>query len=343
MTPDNTTPPSSPAVRKPPSRFGPWFFVALAALALAGWQWFETRQRLAEIEQETSRRLEAADAGSKEDRGALKQMREQIDGLQGKLGAADARLAEIQAQSAAVQALYQDLAGSRDESGVLEAEQAIALAGQQLQLAGNVPAAIVALRSAEARLARVDRPQLLPLRKALAADLERLAALPVVDLAAVNARLEQVLLTIDKLPLAMDMRPPETREKPAEAAQLPWWERTAAEIWQELKGLVRIQRFDRDEAMLLAPGQSFFLRENLKLRLLNARLALFSRDQATFRGELKAALEMLGRLFDVRDKGVDAAQATLRQLLATEIVIALPDLNETQAALRVLHNAKEKK
>ena len=343
MTPDNTTPPSSPAVRKPSSRFGPWFFVALAALALAGWQWFETRQRLAEIEQETSRRLAAADAGSKEDRGALKQMREQIDGLQGKLGAADARLAEIQAQSAAVQALYQDLAGSRDESGVLEAEQAIALAGQQLQLAGNVPAAIVALRSAEARLARVDRPQLLPLRKALAADLERLAALPVVDLAAVNARLEQVLLTIDKLPLAMDMRPPETREKPAEAAQLPWWERTVAEIWQELKGLVRIQRFDRDEAMLLAPGQSFFLRENLKLRLLNARLALFSRDQATFRGELKAALEMLGRLFDVRDKGVDAAQATLRQLLATEIVIALPDLNETQAALRVLHNAKEKK
>ena len=343
MTPDNTTPPSSPAVRKPPSRFGPWFFVALAALALAGWQWFETRQRLAEIEQETSRRLAAADAGSKEDRGELKQMREQIDGLQGKLGAADARLAEIQAQSAAVQALYQDLAGSRDESGVLEAEQAIALAGQQLQLAGNVPAAIVALRSAEARLARVDRPQLLPLRKALAADLERLTALPVVDLAAVNARLEQVLLTIDKLPLAMDMRPPETREKPAEAAQLPWWERTVAEIWQELKGLVRIQRFDRDEAMLLAPGQSFFLRENLKLRLLNARLALFSRDQATFRGELKAALEMLGRLFDVRDKGVEAAQATLRQLLATEIVIALPDLNETQAALRVLHNAKEKK
>ena len=343
MTPDNTTPPSSPAVRKPSSRFGPWFFVALAALALAGWQWFETRQRLAEIEQETSRRLAAADAGSKEDRGELKQMREQIDGLQGKLGAADARLAEIQAQSAAVQALYQDLAGSRDESGVLEAEQAIALAGQQLQLAGNVPAAIVALRSAEARLARVDRPQLLPLRKALAADLERLTALPVVDLAAVNARLEQVLLTIDNLPLAMDMRPPETREKPAEAAQLPWWERTVAEIWQELKGLVRIQRFDRDEAMLLAPGQSFFLRENLKLRLLNARLALFSRDQATFRGELKAALEMLGRLFDVRDKGVEAAQATLRQLLATEIVIALPGLNETQAALRVLHNAKEKK
>ncbi len=346
MTPDNTPSPLPPAPHKPPppaSRFGPWFFVALAALALAGWQWFETRHRLAEFELETSRRLAEADAGSKEDRGALKQLREQVEGLQGKLGAADAKLAEFQAQSESLQAVYRDLARSRDESGVLEAEQAIALAGQQLQLAGNIPAAIIALRSAEARLARVDRQQLLPLRKALAADLERLAALPAVDLAANNGRLEQVLLTIDKLPLAMDVRPQETREKPAEVAQLPWWKRTGGEIWQELKGLVRIQRFDREEAVLLAPGQSFFLRENLKLRLLNARLALLSRDQVTFRGELKAALEMLGRLFDGRDKGVQAAQATLRQLLATEMVIALPTLDETQAALRVLRNGKDRK
>ena len=317
--------------------------MALAAIALAGWQWFETRHRLAEFEQETGRRLAEADAASKEDRGALKQLREQVEGLQGRLGAADAKLAEFQAQSESLQAVYQDLARSRDESGVLEAEQAIALAGQQLQLAANVPAAILALRAAEARLARVDRPQLLPLRKALAADLQRLAALPAVDLAANNGRLEQVLLSIDKLPLAMDVRPQEAREKPAEAVQLPWWKRTGNEIWQELKGLVRIQRFDREEAVLLAPGQSFFLRENLKLRLLNARLALLSRDQVTFRGELKADLDMLGRLFDGRDKGVQAAQATLRQLLATEIVIALPTLDETQAALRVLRNGKDRK
>lgn len=346
MTPDNTTPTPPSTGRQPPprtARLGPWFFVALAALALAGWQWFETRQRLADIEQETSRRLAEADAGSQEDRGALKQMREQIDGLQGKLGAADARLSEFQAQSDALQALYQDLARGRDESGVLEAEQAITLAAQQLQLAGNVPAAIAALRAAEARLARVDRPQLLPLRKALAADLERLAALPVVDLAAANARLEQILLTVDKLPLAMDVRPQESREKPAEAAPSPWWKRTGDEVWQELKGLVRIQRFDREEAVLLAPGQSFFLRENLKLRLLHARLALLARDQVAFRGELKAALEMLGRLFDGRDKAVQAAQATLRQLLATEVVIAVPSLNETQTAMRVLRNGKEKK
>jgi len=343
MTPDDMTPTSSQTPRNPPSRLSPWLLVAIAAFALAGWQWFETRHKLVDTQEQVARRLAEADASSKEDRGALKQMREQIEGLQGKLGAADAKLSEFQSQSDALQALYQDLARSREDSGLLEAEQAIVLAGQQLQLAGNVPAAILALRNAEARLASVDRPQALPLRKALAHDLERLTALPTVDLAGTSLRIEQVLIAIDKLPLAMDIRPRETSENPAEAQQFPWWQRTGSEIWQELKGLVRIQRFDREEVVLLAPGQSLFLRENLKLRLLNARLALLSRDQSTFRGEIKATRDGLARHFDGRDKGVQAAQETLGQLLATEVVVDVPNLNETQAALTSLRGGKDKK
>ncbi len=343
MTPDNMNPSSPPSSEKAPARFSPWLLVAVAALALAGWQWIETRQKLADTHEQVARRLADADAGSKEDRGALKQLREQVEGLQGKLGAADAKLAEFQAQSDALQALYQDLARSRDESGLLEAEQAIALAAQQLQLAGNVPAAIIALRTAEARLASVDRPQALPLRKALARDLERLTALPAVDIAGTSVRIEQVLVAIDKLPLAMDIRPQEASAKPATAPALPWWQRTGGEVWQELKGLVRIQRFDREEPVLLAPGQGYFLRENLKLRLLSARLALLSRDQAGFRNEIKAARDGMSRHFDGRDKGVQAALETLRLLLATDIVVDVPNLGETQAALSGLRNGKGKK
>jgi uroporphyrin-III C-methyltransferase len=349
MTPDDTTPPSSQTPLNPPprspaaTRFSPWLPVAVAALALAGWQWFETRDKLVDMQEQVARRLAEADAGSKEDRGALKQMREQVESLQGKLGAADARLTEFQSRSEALQALYQDLARSREDSGLLEAEQAIVLAGQQLQLAGNVPAAILALRTAETRLAGVDRPQALPLRKALAQDLERLTALPTVDLAGASLRIEQLLSAIDKLPLAMDARPQESGEKTGAVPPLPWWQRTGSEIWRELKGLVRIQRFDREEAVLLAPGQAYFLRENLKLRLLSARLALLSRDQSTFRGELKAASDGLTRHFDGNDKGVQAAQETLRQLLATEVVVEVPKLNETQAALNSLRSGKDAK
>jgi uroporphyrin-3 C-methyltransferase len=346
MMPENENPSPStmtylPAPRA--KRTSPWLFVAIAALALAGWQWFETRQKLLDVQQEVSRKLAEFDTGNKEDRGAQKQSREQIEAVQARLGAVDGKLAEFQGQSATLQALVQDIARSREEVVLLEVEQAITLAGQQLQLAGNVPVAVLALQTADTQLARLDRPAYLVLRKAVAKDLARLNALPFVDTPGISLRLEQIILGIDKLPLTSYGRPVEKAENQKAAETLSWWQRTGGEVWQEVKGLVRIQRFDREDAALLAPGQGFFLRENLKLRLLNARLALFSRDQWTFRNELKVGQDLLTRHFEANDKAVQAAQSTLRQMTATEINVELPNLNDTQAALRTLRQGKEKR
>lgn len=347
MMPDNDNS-SSPIVTPTPTPTSPaWrnpcLFIALAALVLAGWQWLENRHQLDDLQVQVTRRLAEAEAGHQEELGARKQLLGQVDDLQAKLGALEGKLAEFRGQSESMQALYQDLTRSREEAILLEVEQAITLAGQQLQLAGNVPVAVLALQSADARLARLDRPQYLPLRKALAKDLARLNALPFVDLPGVSLRLEQVVAGIDKLPLAAYDRPL-GQAKPAPAGEkLPWWQRTSGEIWQEIKGLVRIQRFDREEAVLLAPGQNFFLRENLKLRLLNARLALLARDQWTFRNELKVAQEWLRRHFVVDDKLVQAAQTSLGQMAATEINAELPGLSDSQAALRAVRPAKEKR
>lgn len=347
MMPDNDN--SSPPIVTPtptptsPAWRNPWLFIALAALILAGWQWLETRQQLAGMQEQVARRLAEADASNTEELGARKQLLIQVDDLQAKLGAVEGKLAEFQGQSESMQALYQDLTRSREEASLLEVEQAITLAGQQLQLAGNVPVAVLALQSADARLARLDRPQYLPLRKALAKDLARLNALPFVDAPGISLRLEQVVAGIDKLPLTAYDRPPGQAKPVPTGETLPWWQRTGGEIWQEVKGLVRIQRFDREEAVLLAPGQNFFLRENLKLRLLNARLALLSRDQWTFRNELKVAQEWLRRHFVADDKLVQAAQTTLGQMVATEINVELPNLNDSQTALRAVRSVKEKR
>ena len=316
-----------------------WALIASTALALAGWQWFETRNRLAAVQEEVSRRLSAADNAGKEDRGALKQMREQIDALQAKLGANESRLAEFQGQTESLKTLYQEMARNREETALLEVEQAITLAGQQLQLADNVPAAIFALRSADARLARLDRPQFMPLRKAVGRDLEKLQALPAADLAGMSLQIEQALLGIDKLPLTSYGRPAIPAEKALDAPVEPWWQRAGPALWAEIKGLIRIQRFDRDEAILLAPGQEFFLRENLKLRLLNARLAMLAHDQATFRSELKAAQAILARHFVGEDKRVETLKLALRQLLTSELSIELPKLDASLAALRSLRAA----
>ncbi|MBS1140318.1 MAG: Protein of unknown function hemX [Proteobacteria bacterium] len=349
MMPENDTPQTPNAIPAPvptrrDKRQGPWLFVAIAALALAGWQWFETRQKLIDTQTEVSRKLAEFDTGNKEDRGAQKQTREQIEALQARLGALDGKLAEFQGQSTMLQALVQDIARSREEVALLEVEQAIVLAGQQLQLAGNLPVAVLALQTADAQLARLDRPQYLPLRKAVAKDLARLSALPFVDMPGISLRLEQVLVGIDKLPLGSYGRPEKTAkiEMPVQGDQ-PWWERAGGQIWQELKGLVRIQRFDRDDPLLLAPEQGYLLRENLKLRLLNARLALFAHDQWTFRNELKVAQDLLSRHFEANDKAVQAAQNTLRQMTATEINVELPTLADSQAALRAVRQSKEKR
>lgn len=350
-TPDLTAPVAHAARA---SRFGawhnPWLYIALLALALAVWQWFETRIRLADTQQEMARRLSDSDAVARESRTLSRQAQEQLAVQQGKIGELEGKIAESRSQQATLESLYQDLARSRDEWALAEVEQSVTLAAQQLQLAANVQGAVLALQAADARLAGNGRPQFIGLRKVLVRDLERLRALPQVDVPGMNLRLESVISAVDTLPLAVDGRPREegkpreTLESPtASMGSLIFWQQLAVDFWGELRSLVRIQRFDRDEPALLAPGQVFFLRENLKLRLLNARLALLAHDQWTFRNELKQARIWVDRYFDNRDKSVQTAQSTLKQLSATEISIELPNLNESLTAIKNFKLGKERK
>ena len=340
------TPPSAPAPGHSAWR-NPWLIIAIVALGLAGWQWVETRLRLADTQQELARRLAASDTLVHESRALAKQAQEQLAALQGKFGELEGRIAESKSQQTTLENLYHDLARSREEWALAEVEQSVTLAAQQLQLAANVQGAVLALQSADARLAGNSRPQFIALRKVLTRDLDRLRALPQVDLPGMNVQLESVISVIDRLHLAVDGRPREVVTPPSPAASssaatLAFWRQLGAEFWGELRALIRIQRFDRDEPALLAPQQVFFLRENLKLRLLNARLALLAHDQWTFRNELKQAHRWIDRYFDPRDKMVLTAQETLAQLSATEIDIELPNLKQSLSAIGKLKTGKER-
>lgn len=341
MMPENentspVSPPAPPVAAKPSLWLPLLLLIALLALLLAGWQWWETRQKLDASRQEMALRLSEMDASRQ---AMQKQWQEQLGALQSRLATVDGKLSELDS----LQSLAQDITRSREEATLIEVEQAITLASQQLQLAGNVPVAILALQAADARLARLDQPAYLPLRKAVSKDLERLSALPFVDVPGISLRLEQLVLGADKWPLASLVRPAAQAEAAPLGAEQPKWQRLADSVWHELQGLVRIQRFDREDTALLAPGQAFFLRENIKLRLLNARLALLSHDQSILRSELKAAQLWLGKYFDDDDKSVQLALASLRQMSAADLNVELPNLNDSQAALRSLRGSKEKR
>jgi len=328
--------------------FSPWLVVAVLALGLAGWQWYETRARLVDTQQELAKRLSESDAVANESRALAKQAQEQLASVHAKLGELEGRLADSKSQQEVLESLYQNLARNSEESALAEIEHSVTLASQQLQLAGNVQGAVLALQAAEARIAASNRPQFIGLRKVLVRDLERLRAVPELDLPGMYLRIENVITSIDTLPLAVDGRPREDGAPgPAEADAQPtfsigYWKVLGLDLWREVRSLVRIQRFDREEPALLTPSQIFFLRENIKLRLLTARLALLSRDQWTYRNELKQCLASIGRYFDGQAPAVRRAMEVLGQLSATELNIALPSLNDSLSAIKTARSEKER-
>src|SRR5262245_61202698 len=164
--------------------------------------WLAVRNRIGGTQEEFARRLQDIDAGSREARTVARQAQDALRDAQTRITQLEGRLAESQSQQLALEALYQDLSRNRDEWQLAEIEQVLAIAQQQLQLAGNVRAALLALQLAEGRLTRADRPQFLPVRRALARDIERLKALPVLDIAAMSARIDSLVAGVDSLPLA---------------------------------------------------------------------------------------------------------------------------------------------
>ena len=234
-----------------------------------------------------------------------------------------------------------DFSGSRDQWVLAEVEQALLIANQQLQLAGNVKAALTALDTADARLARLDRPQLTALRRVISQDIERLRAAPYVDVVGMAVRLDNVMTAVDALSLAMEERllPPNDA---AASASGGFWANLWHETKQDLRRLVRIQNAEKPEAPLLSPEQAFFLRENLKLRLLGARLALLARDETSFKTDLGAASDWLQRYFDTGSKPVAAALSTVKQLAQSEVGIELPDISASLDAARKLRIVHER-
>jgi uroporphyrin-3 C-methyltransferase len=308
--------------------------IAIAlAVGVATLFWLDARSRIAATQEELARRLRDIEHDAREARSIARISQDSAREAQVKVAQLEARLAESQSQQLALEALYQEMSRNRDEWQLAEIEQVLAIASQQLQLAGNVRAALLALQLAEARLAKADRPQFLPVRRALARDIERLKSLPVLDVAAMSARIDGLVAAVDSLPLAFEERSAPAKAE-AKAAEGGFWNRLGTEIWTELKQLVVVRQLSTPEPPLLPPPQTYFLRENLRLRLLNARLSLLTRDEAGYREDLRAAQAWIGRYFDTRSKQGADALAQLKQLSAASLSFEMPTISESLDAVR---------
>ena len=332
-TPDTSSaPPVAPPAATPQPRMHALPLVAVLvsvlALAAAGWSWSDSRERIRDLKTELGRRLAESGKDVSESRLLARNADDAMRQVSEKVSHIESQMATSQQQQLALESLYKDLAQGRDQWTLAEIEQVLLTAAQQLQLAGNVKAAIIALEGADTRLQRLNKPQFTALRRAIASDLANLRAAPSVDEVGMSARIEALVAHHMDWPLAS--------AQVSEAVPAPRSVQAAnfgQELWSELKHLVQIRRVEGNEAVLLPPDQAYFLRENLRLRLLSARLALLSQDQAAFRADLRAVLLMLERYFNTRDAGVADAIKEVKRLSSLQIAIKLPGIDASLAAL----------
>lgn len=331
--------------------------LALLAVAASLWMAWSAQQRVHSLEQELVRRQQDSQGEATEARVLAKQAQDVSRETAAKAALLEARVAEVALQRGQLEELIQSLSRSRDENLVVDIEAGLRVALQQTAITGSAEPLVAALKSADERLVRVNQPRLEGVRRAIARDLDRVKAVGVADISTLVIKLDEVVRLVDELPLLSSASEVDTKSAnpalaraqraagvrggasapaaPASAVagwreQLQqWW----LPAWNELRSLVRVTRIDAPDAMLMAPEQGFFLRENLKLKLLNARLALLSRQFDTAQSDVQSALAALNRYFDGSSRKTTVAAELLRQVSAQSRQGGVPRPDDTLAAL----------
>lgn len=332
VAPSETPAPPRPAAREWPVLLA--LFIALLAVLVAGFAFWQMQTRMHDMELQLARRIGEFDVSAREARSAAKEVRATTEDLLGRLAALETRAQDAQNQQVALSAMYQELARSQDERMLADIEQGLLLAQQQLHLAGNVRAAIAGLEAIDTRLAALRKPQFARLREAVAMDAARLRLLPAADVVGINARLDAMIQNVDALKLDSDPLPVD--KAAAGTAAGSWLDRWRTDAWGEIKQLIRIRRMDHPDLPLLSPSQAYFLRQNLKLRLLAARLSLLQRDERSFRDDLAAADKWLSTYFTARDNLTQTMQGNLRSLATLPVAHKDIDIGESLKVLKAI-------
>ncbi|MEO5687071.1 MAG: uroporphyrinogen-III C-methyltransferase [Burkholderiaceae bacterium] len=339
------------------------FGVMSVAAFVSAWH---TQQRVKSLEQALVKRQQTSQDEATEAKLMSKQALDSVRDANGKLGVLDERVAESQLQRTQVEDLIQSLSRSRDENVLADVEAGLRVAMQQAALTGSTDPIVTILKQSDERLARYNNPRLERVRRAVARDLDRVRTASAVDVPSLTIRLDEAVRMVDELPLvstperataagraaasatavaaaasrnAAAARASSAASSPAVpppawvAAVQHAWEGFSVPFFGELRQAIRVTSIEHPEAALMTPDQAFFLRENLKLRLLNARLSILSRQFDLAQADLQQAQTALDRYFDHSSRRVVAASDLLRQVASQARQVSFPRPDDTLAAI----------
>ena len=313
--------------------------VAVASLVVSVLLW----QRLAATQEQLARQSADTAAQAVEARTLARKADETAQANSAKAAVLDTRVNELQAYRAQLDNVLQSVTRVRDENLVVDLESALRAAQDQTRLSGNAEPLLAALRTAQQRAQSSGDPRLAPVVVAAARDMERVRSAGMPDVAGLLARIDQLLREVDELPAINSVgkpsaapaqpKQPAASQSQGQGEPRGGWSRLSQAFWAQARDLVRVSRIERPEDTMLAPEQIFFIRENLKLRLMNARMNLLARQIEAARADLAAAAATLGRYFDPAARRTQSAAALLQEVQTYTRSAEMPRVDATLEAL----------
>ncbi|WP_348946427.1 uroporphyrinogen-III C-methyltransferase [Chitinibacter sp. FCG-7] len=344
MTQENNSDSLSAALQVPQRRTMPQpaLILALAAILSSGGVWLYQQNAMEQLKADLASQLGSNQKLQNELRSNQAQMAQIQQQLQVQVETQAGKLAESESRQEALTGMYDMLTRTESVHTLAELEQMLTFASQQLQLSGDVNLALTGLTSIDQQLSRLNRPELISVRQAVTRDMDALKATPYLDVVGVTAKLDSLISKVDKLPLLIDEGHDTPKKHTPNTEAHNTAQQLIAELWHEFKQLIQIRRMDKPEAALLTPDQAFFLRENIKLRLLSARSSVLQRNESAFRTDISAIQRYLNDYFDVHMPATQGALQVLKQLEEQQLSVAVPDLSASLTAVRSARTTAER-
>lgn len=294
--------------------------LSLLALGASGFLFVQGQNLLKNQELSFDQKIGEAGLGQSKNAVLLENNQVRLTALAQQLAELQSRNRQYEAQLAESQRAYQELVRNRADWLVDEVEATLNLAAQQLLISGNVPVAVRVLEGLETRLNRFDHPQLLPIKQAVSQDIADLKNKPYLDTAGAALRLNRLETAVASLPMAVDSTLQAGESVPvAVDPQAPWWQRAWQNTVNSLKGMVEVRSLNSNDSMLMSPEQVYFVRENLRLRIMDARLALMQRSGEVYAAELNTAEAAVRQYFDPASEATRSWLNELAQLKSLDV------------------------
>ncbi|HAR07167.1 MAG: hypothetical protein CL809_05250 [Cobetia sp.] len=341
-TAPGTPPPGEPQGKKSKAGSIALILVIVLAIVVAVLAWFGW-QRLNALPDAQGLDKQVSESVTQQ----VGQVSSKVEGLSSTLEKNESRVSELdkrlssesQDTEQALNKVLEELSKSQQTDArdwhYAEAEYLLRLANQRLQLERDVNGADALLENADARIAAANNPALLPVRKAIQSELASLDSVPRVDRSGIYLALLAEQEQLARLPLKQDVAEIAAKVE-NDAAPTGGWQQQLARFGNELKDLVTVRRHDEALEALITPEQESYLRQNVRLVLEQAQLALLKEEPKLYQAAIDKAITLVNGYYDTKTDGVQNAVAKLEELKSKTIRPELPDISASLSKLREL-------